>query len=208
MNEEDRFLEALRQCPGDDATRSVYADWLEDRGDPRAEVLRLEQQLDACRQRLVVLKAQTDPAWLARVRRRRVDPEAPIVPGVSAAGIALGGPAEDVFTSVPPNDVEPRSGCDVYRLGPLDLWVADGKVTQVGVYFGYHGRLEGGIGIGSTIKEIEASLGRVFVNMDGDCEVRGSAGWCFITEPRSGRAGRKPPGRARVTGIFVFGPEW
>ncbi len=69
MSDEESFLRALRQNPHDDATRSVYADWLEDRGDLRAELLRLEQQLHSCRQRMVQLQQETDPAWLAQVRR-------------------------------------------------------------------------------------------------------------------------------------------
>src|SRR5260370_279371 len=45
MNDESAFLEAIAKTPDDDALRLVYADWLEERGDPRAEYLRLEVQL-------------------------------------------------------------------------------------------------------------------------------------------------------------------
>ncbi len=37
---ERAFLEALRAKPDDEATRVVYADWLEQRGDPRAALVR------------------------------------------------------------------------------------------------------------------------------------------------------------------------
>jgi uncharacterized protein (TIGR02996 family) len=42
---EDELVRAIVDDPADDATRLVYADWLEERGDPRAEYLRLEAQL-------------------------------------------------------------------------------------------------------------------------------------------------------------------
>ena len=42
MRQEDAFLDRLREDPLDGLTRSVYADWLEERGDPRGEYLRQE----------------------------------------------------------------------------------------------------------------------------------------------------------------------
>jgi uncharacterized protein (TIGR02996 family) len=45
MTQEQGFLDQLTASPGDDVTRLVYADWLEDRGDPRAAYLRAEQEL-------------------------------------------------------------------------------------------------------------------------------------------------------------------
>jgi uncharacterized protein (TIGR02996 family) len=46
MTEEDVFLDALRAAPEDETTRPVYADWLEERGDPRSEYVRLLSALD------------------------------------------------------------------------------------------------------------------------------------------------------------------
>jgi uncharacterized protein (TIGR02996 family) len=43
--EEQAFLTRLREAPLDAVTRSVYADWLEDRGDSRADYLRAEAAL-------------------------------------------------------------------------------------------------------------------------------------------------------------------
>jgi uncharacterized protein (TIGR02996 family) len=49
MNDEDGFLQKLRDNPADDTTRLVYADWLDERGDPvsgaKAEFLRLTVRL-------------------------------------------------------------------------------------------------------------------------------------------------------------------
>jgi carbon storage regulator len=39
--EEESFWRAIAASPGDEATRLVYADWLEERGDPLGEFLRL-----------------------------------------------------------------------------------------------------------------------------------------------------------------------
>jgi uncharacterized protein (TIGR02996 family) len=47
MTDEQRFLETIRQNPDDDAPRLVYADWLEEHGDPdRAEFIRIDIELD------------------------------------------------------------------------------------------------------------------------------------------------------------------
>jgi uncharacterized protein (TIGR02996 family) len=45
MSTEQAFLDQLAADPGDDVTRLVYADWLDERGDPRAGFLRAEQEL-------------------------------------------------------------------------------------------------------------------------------------------------------------------
>lgn len=42
MTDEQAFLDRLRANPHDRPTRLIYADWLEERGDERAAVLRLE----------------------------------------------------------------------------------------------------------------------------------------------------------------------
>jgi uncharacterized protein (TIGR02996 family) len=42
MSNEEAFLAVIRETPDDDASRLIYADWLEERSDPRAEFLRGE----------------------------------------------------------------------------------------------------------------------------------------------------------------------
>src|SRR5262249_51955042 len=43
MGHDEAFLRAIADAPDDDATRLVYADWLEEQGEsPRADYLRLE----------------------------------------------------------------------------------------------------------------------------------------------------------------------
>jgi uncharacterized protein (TIGR02996 family) len=45
MHDEQEFLQAIRERPHDEAIRLVFADWLEEAGDPRAEFLRVDAQL-------------------------------------------------------------------------------------------------------------------------------------------------------------------
>ena len=60
------FLEAVRAAPADDGPRLIFADWLADRGDPRAELIRTQIALahlpDAHSRRLELL--QTEHALL------------------------------------------------------------------------------------------------------------------------------------------------
>jgi uncharacterized protein (TIGR02996 family) len=45
MGDERAFLTAILERPDDDARKLVYADWLEERGDPRAEYIRLMMKI-------------------------------------------------------------------------------------------------------------------------------------------------------------------
>lgn len=54
MAEDDAFLREIIATPDDDGPRLVYADWLEERGDPRAELIRVqceEARLGDCARR-------------------------------------------------------------------------------------------------------------------------------------------------------------
>lgn len=79
MNEDAAFIRALRDQPTDETTRLVYADWLDDRSDPRAEYLRAEaawvalqpsdEQYRPLYRRVSQLAAALDPEWFAAVGR-------------------------------------------------------------------------------------------------------------------------------------------
>jgi uncharacterized protein (TIGR02996 family) len=83
MNEEEGFLQKLLDGPAEDATRLVYADWLEERGDvqsvARAEYLRLtvlsekDKTKRPVAKRLQELAAALDTDWLAVVSRLKVE---------------------------------------------------------------------------------------------------------------------------------------
>jgi uncharacterized protein (TIGR02996 family) len=73
MNTERAFERAILAAPEDDSRRLVYADWLEERGDPRGEYLRVEtalasmpsggRQYRSLRKRVTELRKGVDRAW-------------------------------------------------------------------------------------------------------------------------------------------------
>jgi uncharacterized protein (TIGR02996 family) len=78
MNEEEAFIRAIVDGPGDDLPRLVYADWLDDRADPRGAYLRAEMEwakpwrggeCPADSLQLGELAAKLDLEWVARVSR-------------------------------------------------------------------------------------------------------------------------------------------
>src|SRR5690242_10987573 len=42
MTDDRDFIEAIQQDPDDDGPRLIYADWLEERGDPKGEFIRVQ----------------------------------------------------------------------------------------------------------------------------------------------------------------------
>jgi uncharacterized protein (TIGR02996 family) len=81
--EEDRFIQAILADPDDTTIRLVYADWLEERGDPRGELLRLEAALmglpgeaerwEGMAARIRELRATIDRDWLTALGRSPVE---------------------------------------------------------------------------------------------------------------------------------------
>jgi uncharacterized protein (TIGR02996 family) len=79
VSEDEAFIRAIVDSPGDDLPRLVYADWLDDRDDPRGPYLRAEfewakpwrsGQRPAESTKLRTLAAVgLDPVWVARVSR-------------------------------------------------------------------------------------------------------------------------------------------
>ena len=62
---EEPFVRAIAADPDDEATRLVYADWLEERDDPLGEFLRLQCQGRRLEQRRRALWAEHGAAWKA-----------------------------------------------------------------------------------------------------------------------------------------------
>ncbi len=74
MEENEAFLKAIGDAPADEGPRLVYADWLEERADPRAPYLRAEVEWARAREaagaeNLCRLAGGLDPVWAARVSR-------------------------------------------------------------------------------------------------------------------------------------------
>jgi uncharacterized protein (TIGR02996 family) len=75
MVEEADFLREIQTNPRDRSTRLVFADWLEERADPRHELIRVEEEMDRLpafadrfwelKPRRNKLRASADPEWLA-----------------------------------------------------------------------------------------------------------------------------------------------
>jgi uncharacterized protein (TIGR02996 family) len=86
MSDEEAFLAAIRDAPEDETPRLVYADWLKERADPRAEYMRGEvehfrTEWDNVRDSPVwSLREQVDPVWAAMVSRA---PLGILVPGLT-----------------------------------------------------------------------------------------------------------------------------
>ena len=45
MSSEESFMEAILQSPDDDALHLIFADWLEEHGNPRGEFIRVQYAL-------------------------------------------------------------------------------------------------------------------------------------------------------------------
>ena len=81
--EEKIFLKEIESNLDDDSARLVYADWLEERGDPRGEYLRLEyelisgdgttDELSVTVERINRLNQSIAPDWLALVSRAAIE---------------------------------------------------------------------------------------------------------------------------------------
>jgi uncharacterized protein (TIGR02996 family) len=72
MNEDETFIRAIVDTRGDETARLVYADWLDDRDDPRGAYLRAEAEWARTGKKekaLRALAASLDPVWVARVSR-------------------------------------------------------------------------------------------------------------------------------------------
>jgi len=72
VTEDEAFIRAIVDTPGDDVARLVYADWLDDRDDPRGAYLRAEAEWANTGKKEKALRAaaaRLDPVWVARVSR-------------------------------------------------------------------------------------------------------------------------------------------
>src|ERR687885_495 len=78
MGEEQGFLQAMAAEPNDDRLRLTYADWLEERGDPRGEFVRVCQGMRAA-------PVWSDRYWQLKARRNQLRAQCPL-PWLEATG--------------------------------------------------------------------------------------------------------------------------
>lgn len=78
MTDDEAFIRAIVDNPGDDTTRLVYADWLDERDDPRGDYMRAEVEWATpwcsgmragMNLELREMAARLDSEWAARVSR-------------------------------------------------------------------------------------------------------------------------------------------
>jgi uncharacterized protein (TIGR02996 family) len=100
LSDDYSFLQAVLADPRDDALRQVYADWLEEHGDPRADYLRLELALAGqpdgpeaatLRRQIQELRPRLDPLWLAHLDQPAVVRANPTVFPTAWFSDSLGG---------------------------------------------------------------------------------------------------------------------
>jgi len=95
MNDDRAFLDSLIASPKDAAPWLVYADWLDERGDPRGEYLRLVHDLaqrpdDIQRRRLNAVRPTLPREWLAVVEQPALLRANPTPYSANWPGIGLG----------------------------------------------------------------------------------------------------------------------
>ena len=71
MDDEAAFLAAMRAAPASRLTRHVYADWLEERGDPRHELVRVCEAMRG-------VPVWSDDYWQLKARRNALWTQFPI----------------------------------------------------------------------------------------------------------------------------------
>jgi hypothetical protein len=117
------------------------------------------------------------------------DLNAPIMPGVCLAGILIGSRFEPAPEDGHKYEVQKRGDSVIYSLHAVKVWTRDGLVYQVAALDGYRGTLPNGIGIGSTILEVEERCRcEVIEDENDDLITPCLPGWSFdTTEWKSNR---------------------
>jgi uncharacterized protein (TIGR02996 family) len=100
MQVEQAFLDEIIDHPNDDVPRLVYADWLDEQNDRRANYLRLGVQLSALRakspgaatvrRKFMDARAGLDPVWLEQLEQPRVLRAIPVPYPSSWISVELG----------------------------------------------------------------------------------------------------------------------
>jgi uncharacterized protein (TIGR02996 family) len=135
--DEPAFLSTILKTPADDVSRLVYADWLQERADPRAEFLRLDSQLTSqgaaasrrLRRRYEELGRTLDPDWVALVRRHKAP--AGVELALTALEDMLGGLNYVVSLAVHRVPVEPNGALKSDVSAALDSEAVAARVQPV-----------------------------------------------------------------------------
>lgn len=132
MSSHETFLEAILSHPEDDALRLVYADWLEERGDPRGEFIRVQYDLadtkgDSARQkrlhiRELELLARHGDEWGWPFVEMKASPvyRRGFVEGLRLDAVTFLANAEKIFHAAPVRFVQFREAGEAPLLDLLD----------------------------------------------------------------------------------------
>lgn len=106
--------------------------------------------------------------------------------------------------SLPGLSIANRSEHGFHKVKEVKVWSRRGRIFQVGVSQGYRGLIDGAIGIGSTIGQIEGWCSCEVVEGKYESLVAyGTEGWSFFVEEPFG-GDRNMNRNARVTSIWIY----
>ena len=132
------------------------------------------------------------------------DLSAPIIPGKSAAGIELGQAIDEVIKFNQPNEITIHGDSTKYNFNQVVFWANNGRVFQIGVKLGYQGSIQGKVGVGTTIHDVQLTFGEVSEDGEDNFIVSNFLGWCFETEVWQNGQEISKNLNSRITEIFVF----
>jgi uncharacterized protein (TIGR02996 family) len=127
MNDEAAFLRAMLDDPTDDTLRLAFADWLEERGDPRCELIRLTCKLT---QAVEVPERMSLEARLRRLLHEGVQPVGPF--WCNALGMKFAWVPPGTFLMGSPPDEEGRGEDEALHKVTLTggFWMGVYPVTE------------------------------------------------------------------------------
>lgn len=134
--EEQGFLQEILNNPQEETVRLVYADWLEDRGDPRATFLRLDLALRSCspdhaqrrdaEEELSCLRKEIEQAWLDKIELRGTGDSSQFYPSCKCLEASYSDePWQELEFHIENQDTE----CDAWKqlLDNIEEAAADGR---------------------------------------------------------------------------------
>jgi len=137
----------------------------------------------------------------------RIDLFAEIRPGESAGGASLATDITELLAIERPKWIRKFGEHTLYSFGAVRVSTVLGRVSQIGVYEGYFGKVAGVIGIGSSLRDVEAWSGCEISEDDEDnLVVRNVGGLVFETERWVNGPETRENLDARIDMIFVYAP--
>ena len=131
--------------------------------------------------------------------------DAPIEPGIGAAGITLGQPVAAFLAANDHIAHELSHTHWRYETPSVRVWARDGIVSQIGVRGSYTGCIAGtDIALGVTIEQVQATLGPVYEDDEDNLVVESVPGLCFETTVWRWPQTVETNLDASVIGFFVY----